>query len=65
MDFKTLKTKSKESLLKELDEARTQKKALEFSVSANQLKNVREIRKTKKMIAHMLTVLKMKEKMID
>ncbi len=57
MDMKTLRAKSKESLSKDLEEARVHLKELEFKNSANQLKQVRQIRETKKMIARLFTLL--------
>ncbi len=57
MDIKTLRTKSKDVLKKELEEIRTHLKELEFKNSSNQLKQVRQIRETKKTIARILTLL--------
>lgn len=55
--MKTLREKSKEELVHELELARTHLKELEFKRSANQLKNVRDIRKTKQTIARILSIL--------
>lgn len=57
MDIKTLRSKSKETLTQELEHARTHLKELQFKTAANQLKQVREIRETKKTIARILTLL--------
>ncbi|MBI5369592.1 50S ribosomal protein L29 [Candidatus Uhrbacteria bacterium] len=57
MDIKTLKGKSKESLAHDLTEARKQLSELEFKCAASQLKQVREIRETKKTIARIKTLL--------
>lgn len=57
MDIKTLRSKTKEGLAQELAHARTHLKELEFKIAANQLKQVREIRETKKTIARILTLL--------
>lgn len=61
MDVKTLRSKSVSALNKELDEARAHVLELRFKLSANQLKDVRDVRATKKRIAHILTILKEKE----
>lgn len=57
MDIKTLRSKSKDALLQELEQTRTHLKELEFKTAANQLKQVREIRQTKTTIARILTLL--------
>lgn len=57
METKTLRTKTKEALRKELEEAQAHLKELQFKNSANQLKQVRQLRETKKTIARLLTLL--------
>ncbi|PIT90803.1 MAG: 50S ribosomal protein L29 [Candidatus Komeilibacteria bacterium CG10_big_fil_rev_8_21_14_0_10_41_13] len=59
MEFKELKNKSVKELHKLLAENREKLRDMRFSVSAKQLKNIREIREVKKLIARILTVLKM------
>lgn len=60
MDCKTLRTKSVEILRKELNEAQEHLKTLGFKIAANQLKNVRDVRKTKLAIARIQTLLREK-----
>lgn len=55
--MKILKEKTSEGLAHELGLAQTHLKELEFKRAANQLKNVRDIRKTKKLIARIQTLL--------
>lgn len=55
--MKELKEKTSEGLEHELNLARTHLKDLEFKRAANQLKNVRDIRKTKQLIARIQTLL--------
>lgn len=57
MEMKELKEKTSEGLEQELHLARTHLKDLEFKRAANQLKNVRDIRKTKQLIARIQTLL--------
>lgn len=57
MDMKTLRSKSKEALQKELEEARVHLKELQFKNSANQLKQVRQIRQIRRLIAQVMTLL--------
>jgi large subunit ribosomal protein L29 len=57
MKFSELKQKSKEELLKILEEKRGKLRALRFDLSLGKLKNVKEISKTKKEIARILTCL--------
>lgn len=60
MDIKTLRSKSVQGLKKELADATEHLKQLQFSLSSNQLKNVREVRKTRKFIAQIKTLLAQK-----
>lgn len=57
MDAKTLRSKTLQGLQKELDDAKEHLKLLTFKVSSNQLRNVREIRKTRQLIARIQTIL--------
>lgn len=61
MQIKELKMKSKEELTKLLAAEREKWRDLVFKDSQRQLKNVREIRKTKKTIARILTILNSKK----
>jgi ribosomal protein L29 len=61
MDAKTIRSKTDKGLVKELEDAQAHLKELKFRVSANQLKNVRDIRKTKNIIARIKTILKEKK----
>ncbi len=60
MDAKTLRSKTEQGLRKELEDAKEHLKQLMFKASANQLRNVRDIRKTRKTIARIETILKQK-----
>lgn len=57
MDIKTLRAKTKISLQQDLTDAKAHLKELEFKNSAHQLKQVRQIRETKKTIARLITLL--------
>jgi ribosomal protein L29 len=57
MTAQTLKDKTVMALEKELDEALNHVKELRFKISANQLKNVRDVRKTRQVIAQIRTAL--------
>jgi len=61
MKTKELRQKTKEELQKLLSEQRERLRSLRFDVALKKIKNVREIRKTKKLIAKFLTILKEKE----
>ncbi len=52
-----LRQKSKEELQKNLNDLRERQRSLRFDLAAGKVKNVREVRKTKKDIARMLTIL--------
>lgn len=58
MKIKEIRDKSENELKKDLVELRNKSTRLRFDISAKQTKNHREIRKTKKNIARILTVLK-------
>ena len=62
MEIKELRQKSKEELQKSLQDSRERLRQLRFDLSAGKVKNVREIRMTKKKIARILTLLKEKSK---
>ncbi len=62
MDAKTLRSKTQQGLRKELEDARAHLKQLMFKVSASQLRNVREVRKTRQVIARIETILNEKKK---
>jgi len=57
MKTNELREKQKEELIQLLSEKREALRSLLFDLSAGKIKNVREIRKTKKDIARILTLL--------
>lgn len=61
MEFKELKTKSENELHKLLAETRDKLRDLRFKDANKQLKNVREIRKIREMIARIMTLLNSKK----
>ncbi len=61
MKIKELKTKKEKELKKMLDSFRSKQRVLRFDLSAGKVKDIREIRETKKTIARILTILKEKE----
>ena len=58
MKIGELRQRSKSELEKLLEENREKLRALRFELAAGKVKNVREIRKIKKDIARILTLLK-------
>lgn len=62
MKIEDLRKKTKEEAEKLLLEAKEKLTDLKFKVAAKQFKNVREIGKTKKLIAQIMTVLYEKSK---
>jgi large subunit ribosomal protein L29 len=60
MKVSELRQKSKEELEKMVFEHREKLRQLSFDSASGKIKNVREIRKTKKEIAQMLTLLRKK-----
>jgi large subunit ribosomal protein L29 len=60
MKIAELRQKSKEELQRILQEKREKLRILRFDLSLGKVKNVREIRETKKDIARILTLLKQK-----
>ena len=61
MELKELKTKSESELHRLLAESRDKIRDLRFKDASKQLKNVREIRDTKKLAANILTLLNAKK----
>lgn len=61
MEIKELNQKSKVELKKLLEENREKLRQLRFDLISGKVKNVREIRRTKKNIARILTLLRAKE----
>lgn len=57
MDFKELKTKTISELQDILSDLRDKLRDFRFKDSSKQLKNIREIRKAKKNIAQVLTLI--------
>lgn len=57
MKIKELKDKSQDELIKTLKEKRETVRQLRFDISSKQIKNVRDIRKAKKDIARILTLI--------
>ncbi|NCO23401.1 50S ribosomal protein L29 [bacterium (Candidatus Moisslbacteria) CG12_big_fil_rev_8_21_14_0_65_36_11] len=55
---KEIRLKTKEELKRLLEESQDKLRNLRFSITLKQSKNVREIRKTKKLIAQIKTILK-------
>jgi len=62
MEFKELKKKEEKDLHKILHESREKLRDLRFKDANKQLKNVREIRKIKNVVAQILTLLNNKIK---
>ena len=62
MEYKDLLKKSIQDLQKLLGEQRVQLREMRFKTANDQLKNVHEIKKTRKMIAQILMLLGRKEK---
>jgi len=60
MELKELKEKTVAELQTLLKSWREQCRALRFSVSSKQLKNIREARNAKKVVARILTLIKEK-----
>ena len=61
MKIKEIKQKSKKELKRVLHESQEKLRQLRFDLSAGKVKNVREIRKIKKDIARILTILCQKD----
>lgn len=58
MEINELRQKSKTELEKTLQDSRERLRQLRFDLAAGKVKNVREVRKIKKEIARILTLLK-------
>ena len=58
MKLAELKQKNKEEMQKLLEEDREKLRQLRFDLAGGKVKNVREVRKVKKEIAQILTLLK-------
>ena len=61
MKIKELRDKTKEELKKLFSENKEKLRDLRFKVTSKQFKNVREMRKVKKLIAQALTILQEKK----
>lgn len=61
MEFKELKTKSESELHKLLADTRDKLRDLRFKDASKQLKDVRQIRISKKVVANILTLLNIKK----
>lgn len=57
MDFKELQTKTMKEWQTLLAEAREKLRQLKFKDTNKQLKNVREIRRQRQLVAHLLTLI--------
>lgn len=64
MKFSELQQKNTEELKKILEQDRERLRQLRFDLASGKVKNVREIRKLKKIIARALTLLKQTKKVI-
>lgn len=62
MKYQELKTKSESELKTLLAESREKLRDLSFKVRSNQLKNVREVRSAKKLIAQILYLISLVKK---
>ena len=60
MKSKELRDKTKEELAKMLQEKRENTRTLRFDIATKQVKNTRDIRKDKRDIARILTIIKEK-----
>ncbi|NTW22811.1 50S ribosomal protein L29 [Candidatus Falkowbacteria bacterium] len=65
MELKELKTKSEAELHRSLAESREKLRDLRFKDASRQLKDVREIREVKKLIAQILTLLHLPKQSSD
>lgn len=65
MELKELKTKSEAELHRLLAESRDQLRELRFKDASRQLKDVRDIREVKKLIAQILTLLHLPKQSSD
>ena len=58
MELKELRAKTAKDLSKLLAQSREKLRSLRFSVGSKQLKNIREFREAKKLVARVLTLIK-------
>lgn len=56
-DFQQLKSKSQAEMQKELRESQTKLRDLKFDLAAGKVKNVSEIKKLKKVVARLSTLI--------
>lgn len=56
-DFEQLKSKSHAEMQKELSESQTKLRDLKFDLAAGKVKNVSEIKKLKKVVARLSTLI--------
>ncbi|OGM92881.1 50S ribosomal protein L29 [Candidatus Wolfebacteria bacterium RIFOXYB2_FULL_49_7] len=56
-DIQQLKSKSQAEMQKELSESRTKLRDLKFDLAAGKVKNVSEIKKLKKVVARLSTMI--------
>ena len=56
-DFQQLKSKTQAEMQKELGESRTKLRDLKFDLAAGKVKNVSEIKKIKKVVARLSTLI--------
>lgn len=61
MEIAAIRSATRDTLERELSQARAQLEDLRFRASARELKNVHEIRNTRRIIARILTVLHERE----
>lgn len=59
-EFQQVKIKSFPELQKDLVEYREKLRKLKFDLNQGKVKNIKEIKETKKMIARILTIIKIK-----
>ena len=62
MEMSELRQKSKDDLQKSLAEEREKLRQLRFDLAAGKVKNIRQIREVKKIIARILTLLNTQKK---
>ncbi|HQF57091.1 MAG TPA: 50S ribosomal protein L29 [Candidatus Magasanikbacteria bacterium] len=61
MDFKDLKNKNERDLHELLSEKRNELREMKFKISGKQMKNLSEVKKNKKIVARILTLLNQKK----
>ncbi len=60
MDFSQLRSQTPQALARQMEEARVHLHDLSGQIASHQLKNVREVRKTRELIARIETILHQK-----